>query len=199
MNKIIVIVAIHFLGFSLQAQPRHLTIESNHSSVGFEVYIAGGITVVTGNFRQYDLKLNLQDDDWSKASIDFTIDVKSIDTGIEARDEHLRTADFFDVDNHPTITFQSEKVILKSESEYIAVGAFTMHGVTKKINIPFTVTSQKGNTVGIKIETSINRIEYGVGADFQHSSIPNFLSDDIGVKIYFWTKRDKRLDKEASK
>ena len=77
-------------------------------------------------------------------------------------------------------------------NDYEIVGDFKMKGITKEMNIPFTVVSEDGNTIGIRLETSINRIEHNVGSDWVHSAIPNFLANDVPVKIFFWTKRDKR-------
>ena len=167
--------------------------EGNHSSIGFSVDIAGGITKVTGKFLKHDLKLTLVDGDWTKSNIELQIDVSSIDTGIKDRDDHLRTADFFDVENHPTIDFFSKTIVSTGEHTYVAKGDFTMHGVTREIEVPFTVTSSEGNTIGIKIEHYINRIDYGVAADFKHTSIENFISENIAVNFYFWTKKDKRV------
>ena len=177
-------------------QTRHLTIEGNHSSLGFSVDIAGGITKVTGKFHEHDLKLSFIDNDWTKSKIDFKIIASSIDTGIKDRDDHLRTEDFFDVEQFPTIEFHSSNIVPAGEQAYIAKGTFLMHGVSREIDLPFTVTSQDGNTIGIKIEHQINRVDFGVAADFKHTSIENFISDEIDVNFYFWTKKDKRASSE---
>ena len=190
------LILLSFISTTCFNQTRHLTIEGNHSSLGFSVDIAGGITKVTGNFREHDLKLTYVDEDWTKSHIDFTINASSVDTGIKDRDDHLRTADFFDVENYPTIEFRSKSIKPNGENAYKAIGDFTMHGVTKEIEIPFEVTSAKGNTIGIKIEHQINRIDYGVAKDFKHTSIENFISEIIDVNFYFWTKKDKRASEE---
>lgn len=175
-----------------QAQTKYLTIEPNHSTIGFEVSIASGATKITGKFMEHDLQLTYVNKDWTKSNIHFTIKAKSIDTNIEGRDEHLRSADFFDVEKYPEITFVSNQIERIDSSRYIANGTFTMHGVSNPMALPFEVTYEDDRDLGIHIDTVVNRIDYGVGTDFQHTSIPNFVSEEIGVKIDFWTKRDKR-------
>lgn len=177
-----------------EAQIKYLTIEPNHSTIGFDVSIAGGITRVNGKFLESDLALTYVDSDWTKSKVTFSIDAASIDTAIPGRDEHLRSADFFDVQQYPNITFTSDRIEKAGDKRYLATGVFQMHGIEKEIKIPFTETHNEGNTIGISIQTTINRIDYQVGHTFEHSSIPNFLSDDISVRIDFWTKRDKRKE-----
>ena len=192
MQVLLFMLSSIFCVVNLAAQTQYLTIEPNHSTIGFEVDIASGATKVLGKFMEHDLQLTYVDKDWTKSTIHFTIKAASINTGIAGRDEHLRTADFFDVAKYPEITFASDTIELIDDHHFIAHGVFSMHGVHKQMAIPFEVTFEEEKNLGIKIETTLNRITYGVGADFQHTSIKNFLSDTIAVKIYFWTKRDKR-------
>lgn len=176
----------------LSAQTKFLTVEPNHSTIGFRIPISNGITLVTGKFTDFDLALNLVDGDWTKSSASFTIQTTSINTGIADRDEHLRSADFFEVEKYPTITFVSEKISAIDSTHFEASGTFSMHGISKKISLPFEVLGQDGNTIGIQIRTLLNRIDYGVGDSFKHTSMPNFLAKEVEVEINFWTKRDKR-------
>ncbi len=177
-------------------QTKHLTLEPNHSTLGFEVSIAGGATKVTGKFMESDLELTYTDGDWTKSAINFRIKAASINTGIPDRDKHLQTADFFEVEKYPVITFVS-KTIEKIDTTHFRInGTFTMHGVSKEMSIPFEVTYEDGNTIGIHLETMVNRITHGVGVDFKHSAIENFVSEEIVVKFDFWTKRDKRKEKK---
>ena len=118
---------------------RPLTVESNHSTVQFIVPISNGITRVTGKFNDYTIDIDYNDDDFIQSTISATIKVESIDTGIDARDDHLRTADFFDVEQFPEITFISEDIIQK-EDFYMVKGQFTMHGVKKTIEFPLKIT-----------------------------------------------------------
>lgn len=192
MRLFIFVISSFFLVNFLSAQTKYLTIEPNHSTIGFKVDIASGATKITGKFMEHDLQLTYVDKDWTKSKIHFSIKTESIDTGIEGRDEHLRTADFFDVEKYPEITFIADTIQSIDSTHYIANGTFTMHGISKPMALPFEVTYEDKRDLGIRIETAVNRIEYGVGAEFQHTTIENFVSEEIDVEIYFWTKRDKR-------
>ncbi|MEZ5039082.1 MAG: YceI family protein [Saprospiraceae bacterium] len=181
------------LGFS-QNNTRFLTVEPNHSTIGFRIPISGGLTLVTGKFTEFDLELSLANGDWTQAQASFSIQVKSINTGIDERDKHLQSPDFFDVEKYPTITFVSEKITAIDSTHFVASGTFSMHGIEKNISLPFQVLGAEGNTIGIQIRTSLNRVDYEVGGGFQHSTMPDFLGNEVEVEINFWTKRDKRKD-----
>lgn len=188
----ILIILLSANGFSHHPPvEKELTAETNHSTLLFSVPIAGGLTKVTGKFNSYKIDIDLIDNDWTKSRIRANIAVNSIDTGIDGRDEHLLTADFFDVENYPEITFVSER-IEKTEHGFTAYGNFSMHGVSKLIKVPFTITGVDGeNTIGLSAKLTLNRIDYGVGTDFEHSAIDNFLADNINIEIDFWTKKRK--------
>lgn len=175
----------------LSAQTKFLTVEPNHSTIGFRIPISNGITLVTGKFTDFDLELSLVDGDWTKSSAEFSIQATSINTGIADRDEHLRSPDFFEVEKYPNITFVSEEIRAIDSTHFEATGTFSMHGISKTISLPFEVLGQDGNTIGIQIRTLLNRIDYGVGTNFKHTSMPDFLAKEIEVEINFWTKRDK--------
>jgi len=179
------------IGIALGQTKTRLTTESNHSTIGFSIPISGGITRVTGKFMDFDLKLDYVDNDLTQSSAIFVIQVASINTGISERDDHLKTADFFDAETFPEISFQSTG-ITKVGDGYAMEGNLSMHGVTKTAIIPFAVLHQENNQLGIQIRWKLNRIEFGVGENFSHTSMENFLGEEIDVEINFWTKRDKR-------
>ena len=177
-----------------QSDTRPLTVESNHSTVQFVVPISNGITRITGKFNDYTIDIAYNDSDFTKSKISTIIKAESIDTGIDARDDHLRTADFFDVEKYPEITFTSKEIIKKGES-FLVKGLFSMHGVSKSIEFPLIITGKDGdNTIGFSTRLTLNRFDYGVGAGFKHSSMENFLSEDIHVEIDFWTKKKKKKE-----
>jgi polyisoprenoid-binding protein YceI len=195
-SKIIVVLlclSVLMMSFmSDQSDTRPLVVESNHSTIQFIVPISNGITRVTGKFNEYSIDIDYDDSDFTKSIISATIQAKSIDTGIDARDEHLRTVDFFDVEKYPEITFESTEISKKGET-FLVSGLFTMHGVSKNIEFPLIITGKDGeNTIGFSTRLTLNRIDYGVGAEFKHSSMENFLSEDIHVEIDFWTKKKKQ-------
>jgi polyisoprenoid-binding protein YceI len=175
---------------SLLAQTKKLKVEPNHSTLGFNISIAG-FTKVTGKFTDYEIILDWNDKDLDSCSVLATIKVESINTGIPDRDAHLRTADFFDIEKFPNITFQSDSIRQVNYSNFEAHGKLSMHGVTKNIILPFQIVKIEKNTIGISSITTLNRMDYGVGSGFNHSSMPDFLSKMIEFECYFWTKKRK--------
>lgn len=140
-------------------------VDAKHSYIGFRV-MHMGLAEVPGAFRDFSGSINYDGKDVSKSSVNFTAKVTSVDTGVAPRDNHLRTADFFEVEKYPDMTFKSTKVEKKGDKWEVA-GDFTLKGVTKQVTIPFTVNGmmkdQKGNVkMGISAQTTINRQDYGV-------------------------------------
>lgn len=189
MKPLILITAL-VLSFTISSQTKKLRVESNHSTVGFSISIAG-FTKVTGKFTDYKLNMDWNDQDLAACKISTIIQAASINTGIPDRDTHLQSADFFNVEEFPTINFESETIEKLDDKNYNAIGKFTMHGVTKDFVLPITIVKVDGNTIGITSRTTLNRQDYGVGSEFKHSSMPDFLSDTINVEIDFWTKKRK--------
>ncbi len=172
---------------------RRITVEANHSTVAFMVPIAGGITEVLGRFKEFDLQMNLDTVDFTKSQVKFIIEVASLDTGIPDRDEHLKTEDFFDVEQYPQIIFESQAIQSSQDSFYLIDGQLTMHGVEALVEIPFRLTQNSGKNIAAEIRTTIDRVKFGVGADYSHSTMEDFIGEEIEVMINFWTKRDKRV------
>src|SRR5215510_13659733 len=104
---------------------RPYAIDNNHSTVGFSVPILGGLSQVKGKFTDFAITINNDEKDITKSSVSVAIKVTSVNTGIEGRDRHLRTADFFDVEKFPEITFKSERIEKKGK-QFIAHGPLTM-------------------------------------------------------------------------
>ena len=89
---------------------RQYTIDTNHSTVGFSVSIMDGLSRVSGKFTDFTVTLTNDEKDITKSSVNVVIKAASINTGIPARDTHLRSADFFEVEKYPEITFQSKRI-----------------------------------------------------------------------------------------
>lgn len=166
-------------------------IDNAHSTVGFSVPILGGLSQVKGKFTDFAITLNHDEKDITKSSVNVVIKATSVDTGIERRDAHLRNADFFDVEKFPEITFKSERIEKKGK-QFIAHGPLTMHGVTKEIALPFTVTGTYKNptnnktTVGYSAKMVLNRRDYGI--NYARQDNPTFVGDDITVEIELVTR-----------
>jgi len=136
-----------------------------HTEIDFTT-IHMGLSKVHGNFSDFDGKVIADGHHPEKSSVEFTIKTASINTNNSARDNHLKSKDFFEVEKYPEITFKSTK-IAKRKGGFVATGTLTMHGVSKEINIPFTVTGpiksmdQKYHAA-VDAELVIDRKDYGL-------------------------------------
>jgi polyisoprenoid-binding protein YceI len=166
-------------------------IDNNHSNVGFSVPIMGGLSKVEGKFTDFTINLVHNESDVTKSSVDVMIKVASINTGIAARDNHLKTADFFDAEKYPEATFKSTSITRKGK-QLIALGTLTMHGFSKEISLPFTVVgvnkdaATKKMNVGYSAHLTINRRDFGI--NWTHKTVPNFVGDNIDINIELITK-----------
>ena len=173
--------------------PLTFEIDTNHSNVGFAVPIAG-LARVSGKFTDFKVAIVYDEADVAKSSVNAVIKTASIDTGVERRDAHLRTPDFFDAEKFPEITFQSKRVEKKGK-QLLAHGTFTMHGVAKEIVIPFTITGmhkdpQTGQTtLGVTAHLSINRRDYGI--NWSNPKNPTFIGDQVDIELDLITKPAK--------
>ncbi|MDD5627724.1 MAG: YceI family protein [Elusimicrobia bacterium] len=109
-------------------------IDPAHSTVGFKVKHLG-ISTVPGKFAKFKGTVTLEKHQSSAARVEALIEAASIDTGIEARDKHLKSPDFFDVEKHPEIRFVSAKVSRMKDGKFVMEGDLTMHGVTKPVKL----------------------------------------------------------------
>ncbi len=176
-------------------------VEPNHSTIGFVVPIAGGITKVTGKFTDFKVTLSWNEpisknSDLTKCSINAAIKAASINTGNADRDKDLQSAQFFDAQNHPEITFQS-KLVKKKDGEYLMVGDLAMRGKTKTLELPVVMTGMSptddGRPVwGFSTRLKLNRKEFDIGTDWVHSAIPNFIGDEVTVEIDLWTRLPRK-------
>lgn len=156
------------------------SLDRSHSEVGFTVSHML-ISKVRGAFRDFGVELNIDPKDLAKSSVKATIKVASVDTDNADRDKHLLNADFFDEAKFKTITFTSKK-IEKRGAQWVAIGDFTMKGVTKTIELPFTfngpIQDPWGKTrVGIEANLVINRQDYGV------SYGSGAVGDEVSIQI----------------
>jgi len=170
---------------------RQYPIDTNHSTVGFSVSIMDGLSRVNGKFTDFTVTLTNDEKDITKSSVNVVIKAASINTGIPARDTHLRSADFFDAEKYPEITFQSRRIEKKGK-QLFALGTFTMHGVSKEITLPFQITGvnkdpvSKKMNLGYSAQIVINRREFGI--NWTHPKVPNFVGDNVEIEINLITK-----------
>lgn len=142
------------------------TVDSAHSSVEFSVKHMM-IAKVKGVFNEFIANIEANPTDLTTAKIDFTVDLASIDTRNKDRDAHLRSADFFDVENNPSMTFKSTGIENTGDGEYDVIGDLTIAGVSRSETFSVTFEGQGkdpwGNEkVGFSAEGKINRSDYGL-------------------------------------
>ena len=141
------------------------TIDASHTRLGFSARHAM-VTTVRGQFGEFEGTAHVDTANPANSSVNVTIQTASIDTRSEDRDGHLKSADFFDVENNPTITFKSTKVE-RDGDDWNITGDLTIKDVTKSVTIPFEHTGSAqdpfGNTrIGFEGSTSINRKDFGL-------------------------------------
>ena len=140
-------------------------IDPGHSTIRFSVMFAG-LTEVEGRFTKFEGTI-LADEKKPESSIGIiSVDASSLDTANTARDKHLKTQDFFDVESFKLITFET-KDLRKTDQGYAASGTLSLHGITKEISIPITVIRIKDNRenirLGIKTNFQIKRSDFSIG------------------------------------
>jgi polyisoprenoid-binding protein YceI len=141
-------------------------LDNSHSRIGFAVKHMM-VSTVRGEFKSYTGSLSLDQNDFTRSTITGEIDVASIDTRDEGRDAHLKSADFFDVDNHPKISFKSTRIEAKGGNEYTVYGDLTIRGVTREIAVATEYTGTHKNPWGATVtgfsgSATINRKDFGL-------------------------------------
>jgi polyisoprenoid-binding protein YceI len=161
-------------------------IDKVHSTIGFKVRHLG-LSSVTGKFADFSGTIMYDEKDVTNSTASVTIKTASIDTGSEKRDEHLRSADFFDVAKYPEITFVSKSVSKKGE-DLVLAGALTMHGVTRDVSIPFTIGGKATDPTGVvragaEGATTLNRLDYKIGDNKMLNSSTMLIGNEIKVEL----------------
>lgn len=141
-------------------------IDTAHTNINFTVSHMV-IAEVTGTFKQFQGTVAASKEDFSDAQIDVSIDAKSINTENNDRDNHLRSADFFDAENHPVLSFKSTSVESKGNGKLLVTGDLSLRGVSKQVVLDVKFKGQAVNPWGqivaaFKGTTTINRKEWGL-------------------------------------
>ncbi|GIV33354.1 MAG: polyisoprenoid-binding protein [Chitinophagales bacterium] len=150
----------------MQAQSTKWVFDKSHSKIGFEATHMV-ISKVQGNFTSYEGTVLSDKPDFTDAKIDFTIDVASINTENEQRDNHLRSDDFFNAEKYPKITFKGKSLKKVSDNQYKLSGDLTIRDVTKPVELDVTyggtVKDPWGNTrAGFHVKGVIDRFDYNL-------------------------------------
>ena len=163
------------------------TFDRAHSAIGFKVK-HNGLIEIPGFFRDFTGSVNYDAKDMTRSTVEFTAKATSVDTGVAGRDNHLRSADFFEVAKYPDITFKSNKITKKGKS-WLVTGDFTMKGVTKSITFPFTIVGwlpaneRSGARMGIMASTSLNRRDYLINYGSNLPSGIPAISDVVNIEF----------------
>lgn len=178
-----IIVAVGASGLSSIAADTY-NIDPAHSTVGFAVTHMV-INTVHGKFKDFTGTVSV--DNGQVQSAQGNIQAKSIDTGIDRRDNHLKSGDFFDVEKYPTITFKSKRAE-KQGNDTVLVGDFTMHGVTKELSLPVTLKGPikdpwGNNRIGLQAKAKLNRRDYGLTYSQALETGGLVVSDEIELEI----------------
>ncbi|MHB8245928.1 MAG: YceI family protein [Acidimicrobiales bacterium] len=158
-----------------------------HSRIGFVARHAM-VTKVRGSFKTFEGTIHADAADPRNSTVSVSIDVASVDTSNEQRDEHLRTNDFFDIANHPSITFTSTKVEPAGGERFNVTGDLTIRGVTKQVTIEveFTGTAKDayGNQrVGFEGSLVVDRKDFGVNWNTPLDAGGVLISEKVTLEI----------------
>jgi polyisoprenoid-binding protein YceI len=167
MKKFSLLATVLLLGTASFAQNKWV-VNKPHAKVGFTVTHLS-ISDVDGNFKKFDATLTSSKPDFSDAVFEVTMDVASVNTDNDMRDNDLRSDHFFDAAKYPTITFVSKSITKTGDKTYKLTGDLTMHGVTKPVTLDMVLTGTGKNMqnqkpiAGFKVTGTINRNDFGVG------------------------------------
>jgi len=148
-----------------------------------------GVSLQHGEFTTSEMILSLDPDSLANSTVTATIDINSISTGVEALDKHLKSADFFEAEKHPTATFTSKSITETGDNTADVVGDITVHGVTKEITLKAKLTHKgehpvgkfldyyAGNWIAFSATGTIKHLEFSIG------SFPAGPTDEITIEI----------------
>lgn len=161
------------------------TVDPMHSSVNFNIKHMG-ISFVQGRFDKFDGKVSTPGATLDNAQFNFSVQTESINTGVEPRDKHLKSADFFDVEKFPSMKFESTSLVKGKNNNYTLKGKLTVKDVTKEVSIPVTfggvTKNQQGKDVaGLQAKFTVNRLDYNIKYDPTGAGV----AKDVDVVLFF--------------
>ena len=170
------------------------TVDKAHSDVSFQ--IRHFASKVRGSFNDFEGTIQAEPAKPDMSSVAFTIKTASIDTNHPDRDKHLRSADFFDAEKSPEITFKSSKITPAGKDQYNVTGTLTMHGISKEVTLPVTFlgfAKDPGGNQRASFETTVklNRKDFGLTWNKALDAGGFMLSDDVDVTVSLETVQKK--------
>jgi polyisoprenoid-binding protein YceI len=189
MKKVILLSIALIASFGLMAQAQY-KVDPAHTSINFKVK-HNGITFVNGKFEKFDGGIIGDINNLEQSRVFFNVDVTSINTSVVMRDDHLRSADFFDVEKFPTMTFESTSIEKVDGDKYKLNGKLKIKDVTKDVTFDVKyggiVKGDDGSEViGFTAKNSINRVDYNVSYDPDAAVI----GKDVHIVLYLEFKKE---------
>ncbi|WP_452599400.1 YceI family protein [Pontimicrobium sp. MEBiC01747] len=188
-NIFLTLLFVSFVS-SVTAQDAKWEIDKSHSSITFKVSHFK-IATVKGNFDDFSGAIQSKGEDFNGASTDITIKTASINTNQKDRDKHLRSADFFNAEAHPEITFKNASFTKVSDKDYTVKGDLTINGITKPFEFAGTfkgsfVHPRFKKTIGVfEFSGTLPRLDYKIGSKFPTAA----LGGDVEVAISLETTK----------
>lgn len=186
MKKAILIASVLIGTLSVNAQ--NYSVDKAHSSVAF-VITHMKLNEMPGNFGAYEIKFTSSKDDFSDATVEVTLDVNTINTGSEGRDKHLKSADFFNAEKNPNVTFKSKSFKKVKGNMYKITGDMTMNGITKEVVLDAQL---KGKTINPyskkdvyvwKVTGKVSRKLFEVGKDMPADMVDDLVNLNINLEM----------------
>ena len=166
------------------------SVDPMHSSVNFNIKHMG-ISFVQGRFDKFEGVVNTPGAGFDNAKFNFSVYTGSINTAVEPRDNHLKSADFFDAEKFPAMKFESTSLVKGKNNTYTLKGKLTIKDVTKEVSIPVTfggvAKNQQGKEIlGFQAKFTVNRLDYNIKYDPTGAGV----AKDVEVNLYFeWVKK----------
>lgn len=174
------------------AAPMEWNVDEAHTGIEFSVNHF--FTPVTGKFDSYEVDLMFDHENPANSAVRVVIDVNSVNTGNERRDEHLKSEDFFDANRFGSITFESTSVRVAGEDRLIVTGPLTIRDVTREVSLPITVLGIKDipqemramldgveQVASFQTELQIDRSDFEVGAGSWAAAV--VVGHDVGIEV----------------
>lgn len=176
-------------------------IDSAHSEIKFKVKHLI-VSTVSGKFNKFDAEIESAADNFEDAKVTFSAEVDSIDTGNGQRDGHLKSADFFDAEKQPKITFVSKSFKKVSDSNYKLTGDFSIRGVTKEITLDVEYNGKSRGfdnleVAGFEITGKINRFDFGLQWNAMTEAGGIVVGPDVKLEIFAEMKEAVEVSKAA--
>jgi len=165
--------------------PTRWTVDRAHSELLFRVRHL--VSRVTGTFGDWDATIIAEPDNWNAGSVSVNVRTSSIDTNHERRDTHLRSADFFEVEKYPTMTFRSTAVVVRGE-DVTLTGDLTIRDVTRRVVLTgtflgMTPGAQGRDRIGFAVSGKVNRLDFGLTWNRAAEGGGLVLADEVTIDV----------------